>query len=90
MERAAYSIAQLVQDGVGSRSKLYEEINEGRLIARKRGRSTIILAEDKRAYLQSLPAIKPKVEAQPEAHGQRRGLTPGGRRRRSKKPAKSA
>jgi hypothetical protein len=37
------------------RSILYDEIRAGRLIARKRGRSTIILDEDLRAFLASLP-----------------------------------
>jgi Helix-turn-helix domain len=61
MERAAYTIAQAVQAGAGSRATIYEQINKGRLRARKRGRSTIILADDLRAFLESLPAIQPKT-----------------------------
>ncbi len=36
-------------------TKLYAEIKDGRLKARKIGRRTIILDEDLRAYLRSLP-----------------------------------
>ena len=48
------------------RSILYREIRAGRLIARKSGRSTIILDDDLRAFLASLPqmpAMKPAREA---------------------------
>jgi excisionase family DNA binding protein len=67
MERAAFTIAQAAQAGAGSRSTIYEAINDGRLRARKRGRSTVILSEDLSVFLQSLPAIEPKP------HGQRNG-----------------
>lgn len=40
--------------GIG-KTKLYEEIKEGRLIARKVGSRTIILAEDARSWLRALP-----------------------------------
>jgi hypothetical protein len=48
------------------RSLLYREIRAGRLIARKSGRSTLILDDDLRAFLASLPqmpATKPSGEA---------------------------
>jgi hypothetical protein len=48
------------------RSILYREIRAGRLIARKSGRSTLILDDDLRAFLASLPqmpATKPAGEA---------------------------
>jgi hypothetical protein len=45
--------------GIG-RTKLYEEIAAGRLIARKLGtRGTIILAEDAAAWARSLPVLTP-------------------------------
>lgn len=71
MERAAFSIAQAVEAGAGSKSTIYEAIKEGRLRARKRGRSTIILAEDLSAFLRALPAIEPKGAVQCEPHVQR-------------------
>jgi hypothetical protein len=41
------------------KTKIYEEINEGRLRARKLGKKTIVLGEDLRAYLEALPAARP-------------------------------
>ncbi len=46
--------------GVG-RTKAYEEINAGRLKARKSGVRTIILAADAAAWLNSLPELSPKA-----------------------------
>lgn len=42
--------------GVG-RTKIYEEIGEGRLKARKAGRATIVLSTDFEDWLKSLPTI---------------------------------
>jgi hypothetical protein len=39
------------------RTKIYDEIKCGRLVARKVGRKTLILAADARAYLESLPRL---------------------------------
>jgi excisionase family DNA binding protein len=51
----AYSIAQVVAMlGIG-RDKLYHEIREKKLIARKAGKRTLILAADLESYLASLP-----------------------------------
>ena len=57
MERLAYSIKELTEAGGGSRSTIYENIKNGKLRARKRGRSTIILAPDAARYLENLPAF---------------------------------
>lgn len=55
--RAAFSISEvLAQTGLG-RDKLYQMIGEQKLIARKCGRRTIVLATDLEAFLQSLPQI---------------------------------
>ena len=53
VEAAAFS-------GVG-RSKIFEEIREGRLPARKAGRRTIILQEDVQKWVTSLPMISPRA-----------------------------
>ena len=55
MEKMAYSIREAVEAGAGSRSVIYETIKSGALKARKRGRSTVILADDLAQYLESLP-----------------------------------
>jgi hypothetical protein len=40
------------------RTKAYEEINAGRLRARKSGRRTIITADDAEQWLNCLPVVK--------------------------------
>jgi hypothetical protein len=56
--KRAYEIDELVQQGLGSRSYIYEQINGGALRAVKRGRRTIILEQDL-AWLSALPAYRP-------------------------------
>jgi hypothetical protein len=57
--KLAYTIDELVDEGAGpggpKRTKIYQDIKEGKLKARKAGRRTLILADDYRAYLQALP-----------------------------------
>lgn len=56
----AYSIAEAcARSGIG-RTAIYDMINAGQLAARKRGRRTLILADDLRKYLELLPPIKAK------------------------------
>ncbi len=55
MEKKAFTIREAVEAGAGSRSVIYENIKSGALRARKRGRSTIILATDLTEFLEGLP-----------------------------------
>jgi hypothetical protein len=75
MEPVAFSIAELAKRGtVGRKSKIYDEINAGRLEALKRGRSTIITAEAERRYLEALPRIQPhRPDRQPDPKAIERG-----------------
>jgi len=58
MSPLGLSIAQAVRaSGVG-RTTLYEEIKTGRLRAVKRGRRTLILADDLKQWLGALPTLK--------------------------------
>ena len=57
--KLAYSIADLTEVAGVGRSFLYEEIKAGRLIVRKAGRRSLILAEDAAIWLASLPKIAP-------------------------------
>jgi excisionase family DNA binding protein len=55
IHRDAFSVEDFAKrHGIG-RSTAYEEIREGRLIARKLGKRTLIVAEDARAWRESLP-----------------------------------
>jgi hypothetical protein len=53
-----YTIDELAKSGPIKRSKLYEAIRAGELIARKHGRKRIVLTGDYEAFLQSLPTVK--------------------------------
>lgn len=53
------------RNGIGV-TKTYEEINAGRLIARKCGSRTIITVDEERAWLQSLPKISLKGYSESE------------------------
>ena len=55
IEQEAFSIDETCQASGLGRSTIYEEIREGRLIARKCGRRTIILKADRQSWLESLP-----------------------------------
>jgi Helix-turn-helix domain len=57
----AYSIAEAYSVARAGRTALYEAIRSGALRAVKRGRRTIVLADDLRRYLESLPAVEPKA-----------------------------
>ena len=54
---AAYSVTEVIARLGVCRQRVYDLINEKKLIARKLGRRTIILDEDLRAFMQSLPKI---------------------------------
>ena len=54
----AYTISQTAQVSALSRSEIYRAINRGDLIARKRGKRTLILAQDLQRWLDSLPVIE--------------------------------
>lgn len=57
-EQLAYTIAEAAEASRRSRSTLYLEIAAGNLIARKHKGRTLILVEDLRAWLASLPTTK--------------------------------
>ena len=56
----AYSIAEACSVARAGRTSLHEAIRSGALRAVKRGRRTIVLADDLRHYLENLPVVVPK------------------------------
>lgn len=60
MNEVAYHIARIpeVTGGAITRTAVYEAIRDGRLVARKSGRRTVIMADDLRAFLDTLPLAR--------------------------------
>jgi excisionase family DNA binding protein len=56
----AYSIAEACAVARAGRTAIYEAIRRGELVARKRGRRTLIVAEDLRLWVEGLPAVEPR------------------------------
>ncbi len=57
LDREGYSIPEAAEVASIGRTKIYEAIGNGSLVARKHGRRTIILRADLRAFLAALPAV---------------------------------
>jgi len=65
--RLAYTIAEACEAARIGRTSIYDAIKSCKLIARKNGRRTVILAEDLRLWLQDLPARMPQTTSEPQS-----------------------
>ena len=56
----AYLVDEACEAARASRSSIYRAIRDGELVARKRGRRTVILANDLQDWLERLPPVPMK------------------------------
>jgi len=79
----AHSIPEACELSGSGRTALYEAIRSGKLRAVKRGRRTLILPDDLRRWVQSLPPVAVSLSKQPSQESKDGQYNPLGRGLRS-------
>jgi hypothetical protein len=59
----AYTISEAVKAAAISRTELYRAFGRGELTLRKRGKRSLILADELRRWIESLPTATPSTKA---------------------------
>jgi excisionase family DNA binding protein len=59
----AYSIAEACALARAGRTSIYEAIRDGSLVARKRGRKTLILPDDLQRWIDGHPTVKRRTSS---------------------------
>ena len=57
LPKLVFSIPETAAAAGAGRTTVYRAIQNGELVARKRGRRTVVLADDLKRWLDNLPAI---------------------------------
>jgi excisionase family DNA binding protein len=60
MQPMALTIAEVCAASRIGRTRVYEAIRAGELLARKHGRRTLVLSDDLKRWLEALPAVNPR------------------------------
>jgi hypothetical protein len=60
-QQLVYTVSEACAASRSGRTALYEAIRSGALVARKRGRRTLILADDLRRWIDGHPAVQRKT-----------------------------
>lgn len=74
MEQLALTVAEACVAARVGKTVLYQAIASGALVARKRGRKTLVLPADLQAWIADLPSIEPKGDVASRAHARQPNL----------------
>jgi excisionase family DNA binding protein len=66
IEPLALSIRDACAIACAGRTSIYEAIRDGKLVAHKRGRKTLIFPEDLKTWVKRLPLLHPKAQGGPK------------------------